>query len=222
MRSEAQKKAQKKWRLENKEKVIAYRKSEKGKKAQKRALKKYLQTAKGRTATRKGIKRYQSTEHGKVAVKISQKKYKKSSKGKNSIKISNKKYAQSEKGKAKQSKILRAYYRRRIKKDPAFKLSRIMRNRLQTFLKRKGLNKSNKTMELVGCSKDFLREHLEKQFKPGMNWSNHNFRGWHVDHIVPLSKLDCSDPDQLKRACHYSNLQPLWAEENFKKHNSLY
>ena len=42
-----------------------------------------------------------------------------------------------------------------------------MRNRLQTFLKRKGLNKSNKTMELVGCSKDFLREHLEKQFKPG-------------------------------------------------------
>ena len=80
MRSEAQKKAQKKWRLENKEKVIAYRKSEKGKEAQKRALKKYLQTAKGRTATRKGIKRYQSTEHGKVAVKISQKKYKKSSK----------------------------------------------------------------------------------------------------------------------------------------------
>ena len=154
MRSEAQKKAQKKWRLENKEKVIAYRKSEKGK--------------------------------------------------------------------AKQSKSLRAYYRRRIKKDPAFKLSCNMRKRLQSFLKRKGLNKSNKTMELVGCSKDFLREHLEKQFKPGMNWSNHNFRGWHVDHIVPLSKLDCSDPDQLKRACHYSNLQPLWAEENFKKHNSLY
>ena len=201
MRSEAHKRAQKK-----------YRQSEKGK----IGMKKYQQSEKGRAAIRKGIKRYQSTKHGKVAVKIAQKKWRLENKEKIIA------YKKSEKGKAKQSKSLRAYYRRRIKKDPAFKLSRIMRNRLQTFLKRKGLNKSNKTMELVGCSKDFLREHLEKQFKPGMNWSNHNFRGWHVDHIVPLSKFDCSDPDQLKRACHYSNLQPLWAEENFKKHNSLY
>ena len=63
----------------------------------------------------------------------------------------------------------------------------------------------------------FLKEHLEKQFKPGMNWSNHSLRGWHIDHIRPLSKFDCTDPKELKKACHYSNLQPLWADENLKK-----
>ena len=64
------------------------------------------------------------------------------------------------------------------------------------------------------CDK-VLRE--ENKFKPGMAWGNHSKDGWHIDHIVPLASFDLSDPDQVKQACHYSNLQPLWTEENLQK-----
>ena len=217
MRSEALKKAQKK-----------YQQSAKGKEHRKKYQSKYFKTEKGKSALKKvrstekfksRMKEYYKSEKGLSMLKKSQKKYSKSPKGKLNYKKSQKRYQQTKKGKKTILKAQLAYYHRRIKKDPAFKLVHDMRNRLRSFLRRKGLNKNNKTMELVGCSKDFLREYLEKQFKPGMNWSNHNIKGWHIDHIVPLSKFDCSDPDQLKKACHYSNLQPLWAEENLKKYN---
>lgn len=48
-----------------------------------------------------------------------------------------------------------------------------------------------------------------------MSWDNYG--KWHIDHIKPLADFDLSDPKQFKEACHYSNLQPLWAEENHKK-----
>jgi len=181
--------------------------------ALKKAQKKYTQSSKGKLKAKKAMKKYFESEKGKKT----QKKYAQSSKGKLKAKKGNKRYQQSEKGKKILLKNQSAYYHRRIKKDPEFKLARDMRNRLRSFLRTKGINKNNTTMELVGCSKKFLKEHLEKQFKSGMNWSNHSLRGWHIDHIRPLSKFDCSDPKELKKACHYSNLQPLWADENLKK-----
>lgn len=57
--------------------------------------------------------------------------------------------------------------------------------------------------------------HLEAQFAPGMTWEN---RGeWHVDHIRPLASFDLTDPEQLRTASHYTNLQPLWASDNLAK-----
>ena len=217
MRSEALKRAQKK-----------YHQSAKGLAVRKKALKKYFKTKKGIAALKKvqasdkfknRMKKYFKSEKGKSVLKKSQKKYAQSPKGKLNAKKGQKKYQQTKKGKKIILKSQLAYYHRRIKKDPAFKLAIDMRNRLRSFLRTRGINKNNKTMELVGCSKKFLKEYLEKQFKPGMNWSNHSLRGWHVDHIRPLSKFDCSDPEELKKACHYSNLQPLWAKENLKKFN---
>jgi len=48
-----------------------------------------------------------------------------------------------------------------------------------------------------------------------MSWDNYGF--WHVDHIKPLAFFDLTNPEELKKVCHYTNLQPLWAEENLKK-----
>ena len=59
--------------------------------------------------------------------------------------------------------------------------------------------------------------HLEAQFKPGMTWDNYGLKGWHVDHIRPCASFDLRDPEQQRRCFHYTNLQPLWAEENLKK-----
>jgi hypothetical protein len=53
-----------------------------------------------------------------------------------------------------------------------------------------------------------------------MSWSNWSLKGWHIDHIKALSKFDLTNREQLLEACHYTNLQPLWAAENMSKGSS--
>jgi len=77
--------------------------------------------------------------------------------------------------------------------------------------------KSGSAVRDLGCSISGLKLHLESKFQPDMTWDNYG--EWHIDHIKPLSKFDLTDRDQLLEACHYTNLQPLWAEENLKKGN---
>jgi len=96
-----------------------------------------------------------------------------------------------------------------------FKLSRLIRSRILQVLKRN--TKSGHTLELLGCSVEFLKKHLESKFKSGMTWDNHGFHGWHIDHIRPCSSFDLLKPEEQAKCFHYTNLQPLWAEENLKK-----
>ena len=102
---------------------------------------------------------------------------------------------------------------------PEKKISHNMRCRISQFLKISDFTKKNKTFEIVGCSPQLLKEHLEKQFKVGMSWDNYGLYGWHIDHIVPLSSVKTED--EIYKLCHYTNLQPLWAEDNLKKNNKL-
>lgn len=60
-----------------------------------------------------------------------------------------------------------------------------------------------------------LRAHLETRFLPGMTWENYG--AWHIDHVRPLASFDLTDRAQLLQACHYTNLQPLWARDNRSK-----
>jgi hypothetical protein len=99
------------------------------------------------------------------------------------------------------------------KNDIIFKLKQISRHRIYMYLKRKNLTKKNKTFDLVGCTPEFLKEHLQSQFKDGMGWDNYG--SWHIDHIIPLSVA--KDEKEIYRLCHYTNLQPLWATENLSK-----
>lgn len=124
-----------------------------------------------------------------------------------------KKYFQKHKSKHAQ------YVATRRKNDPTYRLSCSLRDRLKGLLK--GLNKSAKTLELVGCSMEELWIHLEKQFVDGMTRDNHGKYGWHIDHIRPCSSFDLADPEQQRICFHYSNLQPLWATDNLKKSNKI-
>ena len=81
------------------------------------------------------------------------------------------------------------------------------------------MRKTNRTFIMVGCTPKFLKEYLEKQFKPGMTWQNYGIRGWHIDHIIPLDSA--KTPEDVEKLMYYTNLQPLWAIENIKKGNKL-
>jgi hypothetical protein len=114
---------------------------------------------------------------------------------------------------------LRKHERRKERRDndPVFNLTNRMRCRIWKYLNILEITKRNKTFDIVGCSPVFLKEHLEKQFTDGMNWGNQE--NWHIDHIIPLSSAKTED--ELYRLCHYTNLQPLWAEDNLKKGNKI-
>lgn len=82
---------------------------------------------------------------------------------------------------------------------------------------KRGATSRRKCSELLGCTVEEFRLHVERQFLPGMTWQNYGLFGWHIDHIKPISGFDLSDPAQVKECFHFSNLQPLWAEDNLRK-----
>lgn len=110
---------------------------------------------------------------------------------------------------------LNEWERNKKQTDPIYKLSSNVRDRINKFLNKNNITKKNKTFELVGCTPQQLKEHLEKQFREGMTWENHGKYGWHIDHIIPLSSA--TTEEELYKLCHFTNLQPLWAEENLSK-----
>ena len=111
---------------------------------------------------------------------------------------------------AKKNKVKRnAYIKNKKKNDIQYKLACNLRSRLSAALK-KGW-KSGSAVRDLGCSILELKTLLESKFQPGMTWSNWSRTGWHIDHIKPLSAFDLSNREELLQACHYANLQPLWA-----------
>lgn len=108
-----------------------------------------------------------------------------------------------------------AIRRRRVDNDVQYRLAIALRRRL--YMAIRGYSKTGSAVTLLGCSVKELKQHIEKKFDHGMTWANWGRDGWHIDHIRPLSSFDLTNSKQLAEACHYSNLQPLWARKNEAK-----
>lgn len=129
--------------------------------------------------------------------------------------LAKQKIYRSGKDKDKQRVYKKIYEQNRRSRDVWYRVQTNLRCRIGKAVK--GNLKEVSTMKLVGCSIKELRSHLERQFLPGMTWSNYGFTGWHIDHIKPCADFDLSDPNQQAICFHWSNLQPLWALDNLKK-----
>jgi hypothetical protein len=101
----------------------------------------------------------------------------------------------------------------RRKTDIQFKLGCRLRDRINKVLKKK--QKVGSAVRDLGCSVIFLKQYLESKFYTGMTWENYG--AWHIDHIIPLSMFNLENKEEFLQACHYSNLQPLWAKDNLSK-----
>jgi hypothetical protein len=110
------------------------------------------------------------------------------------------------------------YEKNRRLNDPIFKLTENVRTRLRQYLKSLSIVKSKRTFDIVGCSPLELKEHISKQFSDDMSWDRIG-KEIHIDHIIPLSSA--KSEDEIYKLCHYTNLQPLWAEDNLKKSNKI-
>lgn len=148
-------------------------------------------------------------EKNKEKLKESRKKYR--DENKNKIKQYLKEYAKKNKKKINERK------RKREKTNNMVRLRKVLRHRIYDSIKNNYSIKAYKTQELLGCTVEEAKEHIEKQFKEGMSWENYGHKTWHIDHIIPCASFDLSDPEQQKKCFHYTNLQPLWAKDNMSK-----
>ncbi len=115
----------------------------------------------------------------------------------------------------KRSKSVAKQRKLRYHSDVSFRLASTLRARI-TGAMRYGY-KTGSAIADLGCSIEDLKKHLESKFQPNMNWDNYGRYGWHIDHIRPLTAFNLSDSEQLKKACHYTNLQPMWWRDNILK-----
>ncbi len=109
------------------------------------------------------------------------------------------------------------YARDRRANDSTYRWVHKLRNMLNHILH--GRSSHPEALALLGCTGQEYRDHLESQFTDGMSWDNYG--EWHVDHIIPVSAFDQSKLDERAICWHYSNTQPLWAEDNMAKGSKL-
>jgi len=115
-----------------------------------------------------------------------------------------------EKNKEHRKKYINNYNR-----DPKNKIKNSLRSRINELMNKKYNNP--RTLNLVGCDYEFLMGYIESKFTKNMSWDNYGYYGWHLDHIKPLSKAKTEK--EIYELYHYTNLQPLWAEDNLRKSN---
>lgn len=138
--------------------------------------------------------KYQQSAHGKSIHNKASKKYKKTNRSK-----------------------LQAYQNNRVKTDPAFRIIRCLRERVRQILK--GTKRHIKTSDAIGCTKQQLVQHIENQWQDGMSWDNYGSGPgkWNIDHIYPFFLCDKTNLEQIIHNNHYTNLRPLWWEDNMSR-----
>lgn len=106
----------------------------------------------------------------------------------------------------------------RKKTDSLYKLTQNIRTLISNSFKKYKFKKTSKTANILGCSFEEFKTHLESKFESWMTWDNHGLYngtemfGWDIDHIIPLSSA-INETDIIKLN-HYSNLQPLCSKIN--------
>lgn len=212
------------YREENKEiisqKQKRYREQPENKKNMKEYLKSYYQKHKQQIKLRsqqryennkellyQQLKKRRETEEGRILHNKHNKKWRDSKKGKSFAKAyrnENKRHLQ---------KLNNLWKKNQRKNNPFYRLNDYIRREIWFSLNKQ---KNNMHWEgLVGYTLEDLKQHLEKQFKDGMNWNNYG-PYWHIDHRIPQSwfSFESYEDKGFKECWSLDNLQPKKAYEN--------
>ena len=106
-----------------------------------------------------------------------------------------------------------ANYAKKIKESPVLLLQIRYRSIVSKAWRGQGFAKRSRSHEILGCTWDEFKSHIERQFTKGMGWDR--IDEIHLDHIVALSTAKTeADVLALNR---FTNLRPLWAKDNLSK-----
>jgi hypothetical protein len=117
------------------------------------------------------------------------------------------------------------YHKNRMENDPIYRVKHTVRNLINCSIYHKGFTKNSRTFDILGCSYEDFKCHIESNWEGWMSWDNYGLYngdenyGWDLDHIVPVSSAQCEE--DIIRLNHYSNIQPLcsYVNRNVKRDN---
>lgn len=130
-----------------------------------------------------------------------------------------------EKNKEKIRAYNKQYHRNKKDNDPLYALKHRVSKSINKSLQKEGYTKRSRSHEILGCSWEEFKLHLESKFEPWMTWENRGLfngeknYGWDIDHIIPLSTA--TTEEEIVKLNHYTNLQPLCSVVNrFEKRDN--
>lgn len=129
------------------------------------------------------------------------------------IKIKNSEYSKNNRDKI--NNRSKRYKKDIIKNQPLYSIISSISSKIRRVINSNNFIKDFKTLDVIGCTKEELKIHIENQFQGGMSWSNRS--EWHIDHIIPISLAETKD--EVIFLSHYLNLRPMWAKDNIIKSN---
>lgn len=110
------------------------------------------------------------------------------------------------------------YQKKKRKEDAIFNLRSSLSRNIRTAIKRNHFGKNSNTLNIIGCSFEQFKIHIESKWEPWMNWNNHgkyngefNY-GWDFDHIIPISSAKTEE--DIIKLNHWTNFQPLCSKIN--------
>ena len=204
-----EKETRKKYAEENKDKKKAYDKEYK--KANREKINK--QQREWRAKNKEKVKKYKKTESSKPDFSEKKSKYNKEYRKRNRDRLNQKSREYQQKNKDRLNTLKKESTKKRRDSDSLYNLKIVLRSRTYKAFKAVRWSKSEKTEKLLGTDYKTAFQHIENLFTEGMSWENHG--EWHIDHKKPLASAKTEE--ELKKLCHYTNLQPLWALDNIRK-----
>jgi len=119
---------------------------------------------------------------------------------------------------------LNKYRRNKYHSNLNFKLADWGRKQVKRCLKYISTDKTKDkhTFDILGYTTQQLKQRLEMNFKPDMNWENHDIL-WHIDHKKALKHFNFTLPDgtpdykQIRLANSLANLTPMYKTDNLSK-----
>ncbi len=132
----------------------------------------------------------------------------------NKVKITQTKklYLQNDTNREKHNSTHRKYVANKKKNDVNFRLMTIIRARIHASFK----NKSNSSIEYLGCDIQSYVNWIEFTMEPDMTWENYGVL-WNIDHVKPIASFDATNNEEMIKAFNWKNTCARYSAENFSK-----
>lgn len=159
----------------------------------------------------KSVKKWMKTDHGKL--------YAKNYRKRDYVRDRNRKESWRWRHTDRGRKITNEYTFYKRKYNTGYRIRGLLSRSIHKLVK--NIQKTWKTMSLIGCSIEDLKGHLQKTAIANgycnFDINNYSSQEYHIDHVIPCASFDLTQTDQIRQCFHYTNLQILKAEINIFK-----